>query len=260
MALSTTLLPSGSVQLFYNTSAPTGWVKSTDYHNYALRVVSGTAGVGRGYPMVTENVTRRTAQDEITGVFSDVTSTFTTSVTEDTYSVPVSLTGGSATIETQGAIGTASPSVGFNANDAVVFTVNRDPSLIGSTLPVGLTSGTTYYIKQILSNSTFTVSATAGGAAITITSAGSGLLHQYFTAFRMRFDDTSLTTSQIPAHYHAAYKDNGSNSNDSHQWTSSGKRGTAVPTTSAGSGTAHSHTYTIPMTVYYANVIACTRS
>jgi hypothetical protein len=38
--------PSGTVMLFVQTSAPTGWVKSTAHNNKALRVVSGTAGSG----------------------------------------------------------------------------------------------------------------------------------------------------------------------------------------------------------------------
>jgi hypothetical protein len=38
--------PSGTIMLFVQTSAPTGWVKSTAHDNKALRVVSGTAGSG----------------------------------------------------------------------------------------------------------------------------------------------------------------------------------------------------------------------
>ena len=37
---------SGTAMLFVQTSAPTGWVKSTTHDNKALRVVSGTAGAG----------------------------------------------------------------------------------------------------------------------------------------------------------------------------------------------------------------------
>lgn len=39
-------VPSGSVMLFVQTAAPTGWTKSTTHDNKALRVVSGTAGSG----------------------------------------------------------------------------------------------------------------------------------------------------------------------------------------------------------------------
>jgi hypothetical protein len=38
--------PTGTVMLFVQTSAPTGWVKSTAHNNKALRVVSGTAASG----------------------------------------------------------------------------------------------------------------------------------------------------------------------------------------------------------------------
>lgn len=39
-------IPSGSVMLFVQTAAPTGWTKSTAHDNKALRVVSGVAGSG----------------------------------------------------------------------------------------------------------------------------------------------------------------------------------------------------------------------
>lgn len=38
--------PSGTLMLFQQTSAPTGWTKQTTHDNKALRVVSGTAGSG----------------------------------------------------------------------------------------------------------------------------------------------------------------------------------------------------------------------
>jgi microcystin-dependent protein len=38
--------PSGTVMLFQQTSAPTGWTKLTTHDNKALRVVSGTASTG----------------------------------------------------------------------------------------------------------------------------------------------------------------------------------------------------------------------
>ena len=38
--------PTGTVMLFAQTTAPTGWTKSTAHNDKALRVVSGTAGSG----------------------------------------------------------------------------------------------------------------------------------------------------------------------------------------------------------------------
>jgi len=38
--------PSGTAMLFQQTSAPTGWTKSTTYNDYAIRIVNGTASTG----------------------------------------------------------------------------------------------------------------------------------------------------------------------------------------------------------------------
>lgn len=42
----TTEIASGTVMLFMQTSAPTGWTKSTTHNNKAIRIVSGTASSG----------------------------------------------------------------------------------------------------------------------------------------------------------------------------------------------------------------------
>jgi hypothetical protein len=46
-------VPSGTAMLFQQTSAPTGWTKSTTHNDKALRVVSGTAGSGGSTAMST---------------------------------------------------------------------------------------------------------------------------------------------------------------------------------------------------------------
>jgi len=43
-----TVMPSGSVVLFWQTNAPTGWTKITTQNDKALRVVSGSGGVSGG--------------------------------------------------------------------------------------------------------------------------------------------------------------------------------------------------------------------
>jgi len=52
-------LPAGTTMLFVQTSAPTGWTKSTTHDNKALRVVSGTASSG-GTTAFTSVFTSRT--------------------------------------------------------------------------------------------------------------------------------------------------------------------------------------------------------
>lgn len=42
----TALIPSGTLMLFQQTTAPTGWTKGTTHNNKALRVVTGTASSG----------------------------------------------------------------------------------------------------------------------------------------------------------------------------------------------------------------------
>jgi len=39
-------IPSGTLMLFQQTAAPTGWVKETTHNDKALRIVSGTVGSG----------------------------------------------------------------------------------------------------------------------------------------------------------------------------------------------------------------------
>lgn len=56
---------------------------------------------------------------------------------------------------------------GLAVNTPVVFTTT-------GALPTGLTAGTTYYVKTVLSADTFTVSATAGGTVINTSSTQSG--------------------------------------------------------------------------------------
>jgi len=56
---------------------------------------------------------------------------------------------------------------GLSVNDTIRFTTT-------GALPTGLAINTTYYVKTVLSANTFTVSASAGGAAITTTGTQSG--------------------------------------------------------------------------------------
>jgi hypothetical protein len=45
-AAATPAFPSGTAMMFVQTEAPTGWTKSTEHNDKALRVVSGTVGSG----------------------------------------------------------------------------------------------------------------------------------------------------------------------------------------------------------------------
>jgi hypothetical protein len=74
--LSTTPVPSGSVMLFVQTNAPTGWTKSTTHDNKALRVVSGTASSGGSVAFTTAF-----ASQAVSGTNSSTTATGTVGAT-----------------------------------------------------------------------------------------------------------------------------------------------------------------------------------
>jgi hypothetical protein len=69
--------PSGTVMLFVQTAAPTGWTKSTTHNNKALRIVSGTVGTG-GTSAFTTAFASRTPSGTVSGSVSTTTSTTTT--------------------------------------------------------------------------------------------------------------------------------------------------------------------------------------
>lgn len=73
---------------------------------------------------------------------------------------------------------------GFAANTPIYFTTNGD-------LPTGLVAGTEYFVKTVLTPSTFTVSATAGGAVINTSGTQSGT--QTGTAYPFGIGDGSTT-------------------------------------------------------------------
>lgn len=85
----TALIPSGTAMLFVQTSAPTGWTKSTTHNNKALRVVSGTASSGG-----TVDFTTAFASQAVSGTLSTTTATnqaFTLTTNEipgHTHTVP----------------------------------------------------------------------------------------------------------------------------------------------------------------------------
>ena len=79
---------------------------------------------------------------------------------------PTDLTGVSMSAASPGVV--TKTAHGLVENTPVKFTAGS------GTLPTGITEGTTYYVKTVLSSSTFSVSATAGGAAINTTGSPSG--------------------------------------------------------------------------------------
>lgn len=101
--------------------------------------------------------------------------------------------GGTSTVT----ISNASPGVidtsasnGFTANLPVYFTTTGG-------LPTGLSTNTVYYVKTLITNHSFSVSATPGGAAINTSSAGSGV-HSINVARTYAIGDT-ITKNTVAA-------------------------------------------------------------
>jgi hypothetical protein len=96
-------LPSGTVMLFVQTAAPTGWTKSTTHDNKALRVVSGSASSGGSV-----NFTTAFASQAVTGTNASYTLTTsdipshnhsaTSTVTDPTHSHTVGSTQGNSAV------------------------------------------------------------------------------------------------------------------------------------------------------------------
>ena len=80
--------PVGTLMLFQQTSAPTGWTKQTTHNNKALRVVSGAASFG-GTTGFTSVFTSRTP----TGTVDNTTLT-TAQIPSHTHTTATTLTGG----------------------------------------------------------------------------------------------------------------------------------------------------------------------
>ena len=75
-------MPSGTAVIFQQTAAPTGWTKVTTYNDYALRVVSGSAGTGG-----TVAFTTAFASQAVSGTVGNTTITTTTMASHShTYS------------------------------------------------------------------------------------------------------------------------------------------------------------------------------
>lgn len=132
--VSQNVFPSGTITVFQQTNAPTGWTKITTYNNYALRVVSGTATVSA------------------TGL--DFTSVFASRIPTGSVNVFVGDHTTSNTTSNTTGLSLQSASIGgsFNGN-----TASSTVSISGTTNNAGAFSGNT-------SSSTFTLSGTTAAA------------------------------------------------------------------------------------------------
>ena len=87
------VIPSGSVMLFYQGSAPTGWTKVTTQNNKALRVVSGTGGGTGGTNNFTTVFSNQSLSVSGSGTASGTTGSTVSGSTSSDNSGSVSISG-----------------------------------------------------------------------------------------------------------------------------------------------------------------------
>lgn len=87
--------PTGTLMLFQQTAAPTGWTKQTTHNNKALRVVSGTASSG-GTSAFTTVFANQTPTITLSGMTANATTLTTAQIPSHThgYTTLSSTTGG----------------------------------------------------------------------------------------------------------------------------------------------------------------------
>ena len=92
-ASGTSSIPSGSVMIFYQASAPTGWTKVSTIDNKALRVVSGTGGGSGGNHTFTTVFSNQSLSVSGSGTASGTTGSTVSGSTSSDNSGSVSISG-----------------------------------------------------------------------------------------------------------------------------------------------------------------------
>jgi hypothetical protein len=145
-------IPAGTVMLFVQTSAPTGWTKSTAHNDKALRVVSGSASSGGSVAFTTafasQAVTGTVASYTLTTAdipshnhSATSTSTSTSSVTDSGHTHNYDRSGSNTGVYQPGAVG-ATGSLNYTATATTSATTGISVSTSTSTsTTIGNTGG-----------------------------------------------------------------------------------------------------------------------
>lgn len=90
----TASIPSGSVVLFYQAAAPTGWTQVTSLNDYALRIVSGTGGTTGGTTAFSTVFANQTPTINVSGLSAGATTLSTTQIPSHGHTTTVYNQGG----------------------------------------------------------------------------------------------------------------------------------------------------------------------
>jgi len=83
-------IPAGSVMLFYQSAAPTGWTQVTTVNDVALRLVSGTGGTTGGTTAFSTVFANQTPTINVSGLSAGATTLSTTQIPSHTHTVMTS--------------------------------------------------------------------------------------------------------------------------------------------------------------------------
>jgi hypothetical protein len=83
----TTSIPSGSVMLFYQSAAPTGWTQVTSLNDYALRIVSGTGGTTGGSTAFSTVFANQTPTINVSGLSAGATTLSTSQIPSHAHTI-----------------------------------------------------------------------------------------------------------------------------------------------------------------------------
>jgi hypothetical protein len=221
--------PSGTVMLFVQTAAPTGWTKSTTHDNKALRVVSGTASTGGTVAFTTafasKSVTGSIANATATNQATTATNIATTATNQAQTATNISVTATNQAQTQGGTVGSTTLSTNeipshFHTTSVQVISFGTNPSFPGRGGP------------QISGQAGYSSSTGGGGS------------HNH------SFSGSSHNHTQ-DAHNHTQNSHN--HTQDSHNHTQNSHNHTQD---------AHTHTFTgtaIDLAVQYVDVIVATK-
>lgn len=109
----TSPIPAGTVMLFYQSAAPTGWTQVTTQNNKALRVVSGTGGVAGGTTAFSSVFTNQTVTTSVSvSGTTGATTLSTAQMPSHNHSYTAVLSSGSGNSEAPGALNFGGSSTG----------------------------------------------------------------------------------------------------------------------------------------------------
>jgi hypothetical protein len=214
--------PAGTAMLFIQTSAPTGWTKSTTHDNKALRIVSGTAGSGGSVAFTTAFASQ--AVSGSVAATGSTTATGTVGATSAATATNQATTAGGSISVTVGA-GTLAVGAGTFAVGATTLATTQIPSH-SHTYSIGGDQKGNNIAKSsgASASATPSTSSTGGGTSHTHGLTGAPSISGSPSVTAQTFTGTSHNHTQ-DAHSHTS---GGTFTGTAHNHTSGAFTGTAI--------------------------------